>query len=307
MAAAPKTSPRQRFQTIGRRWIDDAYVSRPTQVPEIVYHYTDAAGLAGMLLNHSIWATDHRFLNDRSEIGHTHGLVRDLLEAKLGHSDPLLRRFYKHIVDLRKSPVICDRFIFSLSEERDDLSQWRGYAREGQGFTVGFCGPSLSEVSGPDLQYSFVQVEYSHERQEAALRRLLSALEKAIRKATEEFAEDKAIEEAAKCFDWVVENWAAVNKHQSFRLEREWRIVEFVPEADRAAEVRVRVSERRLVSYVELQPQSSDTGKLPLKTIGIGPGFTGAEQYAAVKSLCDTAGYDVPIYEADTPYRRVSS
>lgn len=35
--------------------------------PEILYHYTTAKGLIGILKSKMIWATDRSFLDDRSE------------------------------------------------------------------------------------------------------------------------------------------------------------------------------------------------------------------------------------------------
>ena len=39
-------------------------------LPKTVYHYTDAAGLIGILKNRQIWATHVTYLNDASELLH---------------------------------------------------------------------------------------------------------------------------------------------------------------------------------------------------------------------------------------------
>ena len=45
--------------------------------PETLHHYTNAAGLQGILKSKSLWASDWNFLNDRSELVYSHNLIRD--------------------------------------------------------------------------------------------------------------------------------------------------------------------------------------------------------------------------------------
>jgi hypothetical protein len=52
--------------------------------PETLHHYTTAAGLIGILRSKSLWASDCRFLNDRSELVYGHNLVKDYLVKQPG-------------------------------------------------------------------------------------------------------------------------------------------------------------------------------------------------------------------------------
>lgn len=290
---------------VGRRWIDDAYVAKPSSVPDIVYHYTDSAGLIGMLQNHTIWATDYKFLNDKSEVGYTWSLMHRIIESRIGSVESSdLAKLYRKILDSEKSNP--NLFIFSLSQEKDDLSQWRGYARDGQGFTIGFCGTTINESAGPDRSYSFPQVEYDTNRQENALSKSLKAFEdELLASIGRGEGGDDAYAQVVSFFNWALENRAAINKHKSFSSEKEWRIVAFVRPENAETTIEIRTSGMRLVRYVELEPRFPGTKLLPIKSIGIGPGFTGAEQFDAVSTLCSKAGYKVEIYNADTPYRRI--
>src|SRR5690349_8458329 len=139
------------FFAISRSWYDDAYAKSKSQLPRILYHYTDAAGLEGMLRNGNLWITDYRFLNDRSEVIHSKALARDVILERLGGAtERHLRKLYEDVLRFQDAEAAYVPFVFSLSEKRDDLSQWRGYARDGQGFTIGLCTHSVYKESEPE-------------------------------------------------------------------------------------------------------------------------------------------------------------
>ena len=76
----------KRFRDVVDRFSPYGVKYDAADIPAIAYHYTDAAGLVGMLSTHKVRATEFRFLNDRSEVRHTLNLVRDLLNEQLGTS-----------------------------------------------------------------------------------------------------------------------------------------------------------------------------------------------------------------------------
>lgn len=265
----------------------------------MLYHYTDAAGLVGMLKYHSIWASDYRFLNDKSEVQHTRALARDLILAQSqACKDQTRDKLYRSILHYQSMDSTADEFVFSLSTRADDLSQWRGYAREGRGFTLGFSGSALRKAN-----VWFARVIYNDGPKKksllSALRDLEIELERQI--MMNHHRKDEIIDSAGNWFDYLIENCAVFNKHRSFQSEREWRLVTNVSQEDAAGLVKVRANGDRLVRYIELRLGE----KLPLKEIGIGPGFIGTEEIYAVKSLCAEHGYQPKIYSADTPYRRL--
>jgi hypothetical protein len=44
------------------------------EVPDVVYHYTNAAGLLGVLSTQQLWMTDTDFLNDAEELAYARGV-----------------------------------------------------------------------------------------------------------------------------------------------------------------------------------------------------------------------------------------
>ena len=53
--------------------------------PRVLYHYTDAAGLLGMLKSQRVWATNTRFLNDPTEGDYAAAVVREVLQEQKSH------------------------------------------------------------------------------------------------------------------------------------------------------------------------------------------------------------------------------
>lgn len=293
----------ERLASVAEKWVEDAIYIKPSNVPEIVYHYTDAAGLYGMMKSKCLWLTNYRFLNDTSEFAYTKELVRSLIgAANVKHPDAVVTSLQARIVHYQSMNAPSAGYVFSLSEHSDDLSQWRGYANEGKGFTVGLCGESLNSAAASQKDFGFAQVEYDPDRQRKPLKQALQELERVLREeiAKEGHREKQLIEEAARLFDYVAENRSSLNKHASFQAEREWRVFAY-PAGDE--EVKVRLSKDRLIPYLEIS--LADAPRLPIKTVGIGPGFPRAEIREAVKALANQFNHKIDIYSANTPYRRV--
>src|SRR5689334_21879414 len=125
-----------------------------------IFHYTDSAGLLGILSSESLFATDYRYLNDFSEGNHLRELIMPIFEAevreltlKLIEKDILMDRALDHIIQadfmynaiLRAtntvSPVFdcsfCKHVEGSYEATNGLLSQWRGYSGMG-GFAIEF-------------------------------------------------------------------------------------------------------------------------------------------------------------------------
>ncbi|MEA3011096.1 MAG: hypothetical protein QOJ91_2788 [Sphingomonadales bacterium] len=292
---------------IAFRWAEDTE-PQPSDIPDVLYHYTDANGLIGMLRSNEVWATDYRFLNDRSEIAHTRSLVRSLISEEMKKTnDSLVARLYAQILQFEGAGNLGDPYVFSFSEEADDLSQWRGYAREGQGFTIGFCAKSIYKASSKKGSgFSFCKVVYDENKQWKSISKALGEMVEELRRVTKasKTDEDMAISHTVDWFDLLVGIRATANKHHSFRKEGEWRTISLINEDDRH-EVKIRSSGVRLVPYLPVGLRSKEMEKLPILRVGIGPGFTSGDEVYAVQALCNEAGYKPEIYSADTPYRRV--
>jgi hypothetical protein len=112
--------------------------------PERIYHYTDDAGLRGILECGNLWCTDPAYLNDPSEIRYGVLIATDMLDS-FAVDAPLEVQIFAH--DFRRYAThvenVAHFFVCSFSTKGNDLEQWRGYANNGRGYAIGFDGKML--------------------------------------------------------------------------------------------------------------------------------------------------------------------
>jgi hypothetical protein len=138
----------------------------------LVYHYTTADGLKGIIENRCLWATSVNFLNDFSEYEHGLKIVieeinrfkvskDDLIANGIEPTESNINSFSTLISQIASSrlgdPAVTDiksfvaSFFHSPSELEqtsfrdagDILEQWRAYSRGGPGFSIGFSKSKL--------------------------------------------------------------------------------------------------------------------------------------------------------------------
>jgi hypothetical protein len=120
----------------------NAHISQP--IPSTLWHYTSYDAFMNICTSKEIWATDYRFLNDREEFNHAKKIAQKLVDEVpqfSGASFPaqdMLRQGLN--VALNTGSLREDRLrimVASFSENGDQLSQWRGYAGNSTGVSIG--------------------------------------------------------------------------------------------------------------------------------------------------------------------------
>src|SRR5438046_354076 len=62
--------------------------------PRVLYHYTDAKGLIGILDSNRLHATHYRFVNDTSEINYGATIFSEVVDSRLNEdTTPVVREF----------------------------------------------------------------------------------------------------------------------------------------------------------------------------------------------------------------------
>jgi hypothetical protein len=115
------------------------------RLPGLLYHYTDLAGLTGIIESRKLWATHIRCLNDESEFRYGRQLLGSNVESiRAEFQDTYaVKVVFDSAVALAVAPTSLDTFVASLCEDGDNLGQWRGYG----GFAIGFRRESLAAIS----------------------------------------------------------------------------------------------------------------------------------------------------------------
>ena len=239
--------------------------------PHRLYHYTSADGLAGILASRVVWASAVQFLNDAREFRLAIDIAEGVLaqRAKAADSAPLraLLSYYHHRVSIAATRTVC---VFSLSEEPDLLSQWRGYCPSSGGYSLGLSGPDLkSQAAAHGCQLA--KCVYDPEEQ----RRL-------VWEAVESFLAllpHDEIPGGGEALDHFADLWgpglfhrvaqvAPLIKHYSFSEEKEWRIIWTDTESDLA--LQFRPARSMFVPYVSVPIVGVD-GRFPTFDVVVGP------------------------------------
>src|SRR6266851_7492318 len=104
--------------------------------PDVLYHYTSAQGLLGIITSGVLRAGNFSFFNDSSELTYGQDLVRDVVVEELGNVPNQLLQLMSLRLQHRLY-AFSDEFDFYLCcfcEDADLLSQWRAYGSSGSRF-----------------------------------------------------------------------------------------------------------------------------------------------------------------------------
>jgi hypothetical protein len=147
-----------------------------TPIPETLWHYTSYAAFEKILTSKSIWASDYRFLNDREEFRHCRKLALELAETQVEFTQDQLpaREFLIKALNvaLNTGPLEESRLrimVASFSEHGDQLSQWRGYAGQSTGVSIGLDLRALRPAPHIDTYVVFAPCVYRLEEKRALL------------------------------------------------------------------------------------------------------------------------------------------
>lgn len=254
--------------------------------PERLYHYTDIAGLKGIIENNSLWASAAYFLNDSSEIEYGCRLLLEELPYWIEPNKDS-NRFAAHVLTALKSLFLhpharlsrsMNIYVACFCESGNLLSQWRAYGQKG-GYALGFHGSmnTSMESVGP-FNLRLAKVIYMKQLQTQRIRRVLRD---AIRAIDAEFGETVVTDvhlanEVVVLVEELLMDEIVRYKDPAFVDEREWRLVARLdfrrdpPEKKLSEEslFRFRSAGGYVVPFINLKPRD---GKLPLASIRFGP------------------------------------
>lgn len=196
---------------------------------DILYHYTNQSALIEILRGKSLWASSACFLNDSLEYTYALSLMKNLTDEELSNIDSgtSYYRFLKMVLNYCDHPHFPHFFVFSMCEDGDLLSMWRGYGAGCNGFAIGFRHHEL-ESFGDREGYELVQCIYDLNDQKELIRVQLHVLKRDFLDPA-----DKQGTVAQNAVDKLLDsnfiNWfsrlAAMIKNPKFKEEREWRLI----------------------------------------------------------------------------------
>lgn len=266
--------------------IDDLILNRAK--PKTLFHYTSQAGLLGILHSRSVWATDIRFLNDSREYQVIQSVATECIDRRLSGT---LTAADRHL--LEKLRLIAEHslsltvFVFSLSEVGDQLSQWRGYCPDGNGFALGFDVNSLERVAQPQTftLYPCLYAPADHEAVvDAIIDEALYLLDNPVFPSGG--AVVNATSAAAVLFYDRFTSIAPCLKDPAFAEEKEWRLVSEIS-GDRYDHPLwgCRASRSGLRPHIGVRIAAPDDGSIFLQDVVVGPSLNPEGSRHVVRNL----------------------
>ena len=134
-------------------WLTKHLEAEQLHVSDLLYHYTNAGGLIGIIKSGKIWHTSMYHVNDPSEERFGQKIAFEILDefaAKAAIFKSYAEEVRKKLSSARFR-VFFEPFVACFSRDRNTLEQWRAYGDNGRGFAIGFK-PTLFEAKKRPLR-----------------------------------------------------------------------------------------------------------------------------------------------------------
>ena len=204
--------------------------------PDVLYHYCSLSTFYSIVQNQSIWLSDITKSNDSKELLWAIEKFISFFENEIRWNTFDNAIEWKDIQDTLqlikkakqyKYQEFLKSWVFCLSEKKDNLGQWRGYADDGQGICIGFKFKFLCQIKKyleeqyvnahsffQKVQYGLPDDQLKQVEQDICRSNLIEA------KNLDAFCCAKFKSSLIKLLRKTV-----LYKSKAFEEEREWRIV----------------------------------------------------------------------------------
>jgi hypothetical protein len=263
----------------------------------ILYHYTTAEGLQGIIKTKSIWASDYRFLNDTTEFNYGLSIFKDIFDE----SKKELPSDVVELIDRLKDTSEVALLITSFCECGDRLSQWRGY-NGAIGYAIGLNSDWLSQ-SAAVQDFHLVPAIYKAADQRRIIDQKLGLLKKLLEEDAER---NRSSWETVKEWWTLLLMTVAALKDENFKEEMEWRLVRATDEWPIG--ICTRAVRSGLVPYLPVKldaikntPPLSHPRNVGIERIIVGPGLS-HQQIKAVQALSASKHMRFDVVKSGIPY-----
>ena len=264
--------------------------------PDTLFHYTNQLGMLGIMQSNTLWATKIHYLNDESEFQ----LALNLAKAELGSQIEAIRSTNGDPYEIRRRVCLLDNIstieninicVISLSEAKDLLSQWRAYADGVGGFSIGFNVETLRSKAAEN-GFELVKCIYEEDCQLKVIQELILETLRDdfnINKVQSDPSNGKNVFVMKTGGDFAEKliRIAPVLKNESFREEKEWRLIS-KPTSVRA--MKFRPGKSSLLPYIDFNLGESKS--FYLKEVVSGPSPNKHLMESSAKMLMSKYGFD---------------
>lgn len=226
----------------------------------MVYHYCSVDTFLKIIQNKSLRLSDIGKANDYTEITYMENMIREEFAKKIetlklkDEGISLILSLEENFRNMRLNYI--NLYAICFSEEKDLLSQWRGYANDGSGIAIGFSKDIMQTVNEDKYGLTFKKVCYAEEEQR-----------KFAEKEVQIIMDTMKIKNIFGAFGEVYENDIkniGCMKQPGFSEEKEWRLcIGMCPEVRigregvfnnfSLSEIKTQYIREQLVTYFDLR------------------------------------------------------
>jgi hypothetical protein len=275
-----------------------------------LYHYTGIGGLIGIVETRKIWASHAYYLNDSKEILYACDVLRNVLPQCFSDHQKdereFLEQFTQWLETFHTNPYHI--FIFSLSEERSLLSQWRSYTPHGKGVSLGFSAHILNRILQAS-DFRLAKCLYKHEEHREVMKGLLEKMLETFRQRlpnldiTKNHPSQKYHNFLDEFRGKILQVFAII-KNSAFEEEGEWRIVSPYFPKYTVPEIKFREGASMLMPYIEIDLSNDNEEQELFDEVVLGPSqhanlsMSALTSYLSNKIACRRTG------NSNIPFRK---
>jgi hypothetical protein len=288
------------------RTIDEILNTNPDR---ILYHYSSLDGLLGIVRSKSLWASNIYYFNDASEITYASDILKKVISDSKKSVYENQGRFLDEFSNWLDtfSHTIHQYFVFSLTEEGNLLSQWRGCTPKGKGMSIGFEPKELvRKVENRGLK--IVKCVYEIPDQKGLAEELLERMIITFDNERQHY-ENKPHPPRRK-YRGLLEKFRekilqifSVIKNPSFCEEQEWRIISKYYARFTIPEIKYREGISMLVPYIEIDISPEKANEPMFHEVYMGPTPNHNLSHASLATFLSSSKACNKIISSSIPYR----
>jgi len=262
----------------------------------ILYHYCSNDEFYSIITNRAIWLSSLSLSSDSMEGKLVAKLIAGM--AKADNLDEIAVQRLASSVSLLEE--VMEGLGFCLSEEGDLLSQWRGYAEDATGVSIGFSKDYLDKLSeaskNPELPgFTLQKIVYDYNAQQDLLKPTYKKIKELIDEGAFRMPRMQSLLGAESQEEIDAENEKIKNKFsdlnltiltlftslfrlktKAFQEEREWRLISFLVKVTND-QCLFRASLDKIIPYRKYS--LLDLGDNPIVQVILGPKNKTPETY----------------------------
>lgn len=288
------------------RRLDDFFTSN---VEGTLYHYTGIGALLGIVQHKCVWASHAYYLNDSREILHACDVLKALVSERIQDHTSEEQEFLAQLRLWLKTfeDNAYHVYIFSLSEERSLLSQWRSYTPHGKGVSLGFSAATLNSMLREN-KFRIAKCRYAPEEHRELLEVLLEKLLTTFnqKRGRLDLTQDNPSQKYFSFLEGYRGDFLQVLpviKHSSFKEEAEWRVISPYYPNYSVPEIEYREGASMLLPYIHVEIKQDDDGPL-FDEVLLGPSGDINLSMSALSNFLSKAGASARTESCGIPFRK---